>query len=249
MFYNAEEWAKTRETIIGLYPKWNLTGDQATVFREQFQKMHQPTLREAVKQLWLEDKFSNTSLNPGKLRAMYGRVRAENEAAAQRRKPESSEEYDWDEINNSRQNALRQVLMAPIAAVSAAADTVRRGIGRWAMLRPQQSSGNDPTQWSAMMRAAVLYEMDNPSKEAGDDADKGSVGQRKPLSRGVDKHESGGGGDGLQQASHHGGDPQGEDRSHDGGIRQHPPSDLEGGADLLAYVDGPEEEGGRSPSP
>ncbi len=181
-----EDWNETKSTIVGLYPKWNLTVEQAKAFREEFQSMKQDVLREAVKRLWLEDKFSNTSLNPGKLKAMYHKVRSENERAAAGPSDASETEYPWEEaeIAESHEALLRRLLLAPVTSVRSAAATIRSGIGRWGWIRPKKSGGDNPIEWSAMMRSAVMYEMENPSKEAGDATTQRDTGteQRSPKS-------------------------------------------------------------------
>lgn len=195
------QWNQTKEVIIGLYPKWNLTVEQATAFREAFQPLWQPALREAVRRLWLEDKFGSGTLNPGRLKAMYGRVRAESEAVQHAAAPSPDTEANPEEIRQSHENLLRRVLMAPVAAVAAASDLIRGGVGRWGWIRPQKSGGNDPTEWSAMMRSAVMYEIENPSAmegvtdEMADDADPTEFGGDLPEAGGLDFSGPSGGDD------------------------------------------------------
>ncbi len=169
--YDTDGWADTKEVIVGLYPKWNLTSEQASAFRDEFQPLYQEALREAVRRLWLEDKFGSGTLNPGRLKAMYGRVRSEREAAHRSADPDPGDTLDYEDIRRSHENMLRRVLMSPVAAVNSAADIIRKGIGRWGWIRPKRNEGNDPTKWSDMMRSAVMYEIENPSTEAGDATD------------------------------------------------------------------------------
>jgi len=182
---DTDNWAQTKDVIIGLYPKWNLTVEQAKAFREEFQPLWQPALREAVRRLWLEDKFGSGTLSPGRLKAMYGRVRAENEAVQRGPDPDPEREPDREEIRQSHEHLLRRVLLAPISAVTAAAQRIREGAGRWGWIRPQKSDGDNPTKWSAMMRSAVMYEMENPSTEAADATDSSEPGRDKPDTGGV----------------------------------------------------------------
>ncbi len=165
LMFTSEEWTKTTECIAGLYPKWSLTDEQARVFRDQFHPLEQGSLREAVKRLWIEDKFGGSSPNPGKLKTMYDRVRAEQHAVAEshRQQKQIEDDYDWESIRRSHENILRKVLLAGVAACSAAANVIRSGVGRWGLIRPARCEGDDPNKWSTMMQAAVLYEIENPT--------------------------------------------------------------------------------------
>ena len=171
--FTSDEWTLTTECIAGLYPKWSLTDEQARAFRERFQALHQDSLREAVKRLWIEDKFGGSSPNPGKLGAMYGRVRDEGEAVARAgaSREQVGANVDWDDVRRNHENILRKVLMAGVSVCSLAANMIRSGAGRWGWIRPQRCEGDDPNRWSTMMQAAVLYEIENPTESAkeGDD--------------------------------------------------------------------------------
>lgn len=182
---DTDAWAQTKDVIIGLYPKWNLTIEQAKAFREEFQPLWQPALREAIRRLWLEDKFGKGTLSPGRLKAMYGRVRAQSEAAHRASAHTPDDEVDYGDIKLSHENLLRRVLMAPISAVTAAAQRIREGVGRWGWIKPQKNEGDNPTKWSAMMRSAVMYEMENPSTEAEDATDSSEPGRDQPDPEGV----------------------------------------------------------------
>ena len=79
---HCDEWSKTKDVIAGLYPKWSLTTEQASVFRDEFMPLRQDVLRDAVKRLRIEDKYGAGSLNNGKLKAMYSRVMQEKDSVA-----------------------------------------------------------------------------------------------------------------------------------------------------------------------
>lgn len=162
-----DEWSQTKDVIVGLYPKWSLTTQQASVFRDEFMPLRQDVLREAVKRLWVEDKFGAGSLNNGKLKAMYTRVRQEKEAAFNERDDEHEDEVDWKDVKEDHEAILRRVLLSDVNSVMAAADRIRNGFGRWGYMRPQMCEGSNPSNWSAMMQSAVLYEMENPSVPDG----------------------------------------------------------------------------------
>jgi hypothetical protein len=174
MFYN-EKWGETKELIIGLYPKWKPTEDQARLFREKFSPLDQAAVQEAVKRMWLEDKFGSGQLSPGKLKAKYGIIKDEMAAVFDSKSREDSYGQDRDledaDIQEQEDACLTRLLMLPFDQVKKAAAKILAGLGRWSMFARIRVDSDNPSDWSFMGKCAVLYEIDNPSEEDGKDAE------------------------------------------------------------------------------
>ncbi len=162
-----DEWSKTKDVIAGLYPKWSLTTEQASVFRDEFMPLRQDVLRDAVKRLWIEDKFGAGSLNNGKLKAMYSRVMQEKDSATDENRAYVEDEVSYEEIERDHEAIHRSVLLSDVEDVIAAAERIRKGYGRWGYISFNKCEGSNPSGWSAMMQSAVLYEIENPSLPDG----------------------------------------------------------------------------------
>mgnify|MGYP003647952550 CR=1 FL=1 len=174
MFYS-EKWAETKELVIGLYPKWKPTEDQAKLFREKFSPLDQAAVQEAIKRMWLEDKFGSGQLSPGKLMSKYRIIKDEMAAVYDSKSRDNAYGQDGDLEDGDRQAqedaCLRRLLMLPFDQVRKAAARILTGLGRWSMFSKIRVDSDNPSDWSFMGKCAVLYEIDNPSKEDGRDAE------------------------------------------------------------------------------
>ena len=171
--FTSEKWSETKELIIGLYPKWNPTVEQAGLFRDKFSPLDQSAVQEAVKRMWLEDKFGSGQLSPGKLMVMYGKIKDEM-AAVHQSHVEMGAEVSLEQERAMREceeeASLRKILMLPIDVVRLAASKICRGLGRWSMFSKIRVDSENPNEWSFMGKCAVLYEIENPTDEGGTDA-------------------------------------------------------------------------------
>ena len=183
MFYS-DKWDDTKEVIVGLYPKWTPTGEQAKIFRDRFAPLDQSALQEAVKRMWLEDKFGSGQLSPGKLRARYRIIKDEIAASfngSQQQEDVYDEQAERQEIDQQNSACLRKLLLLPFDQVKAAAAKVLSGLGRWTMFSKISVGSDNPSDWSFMGRCAVLYEIENPTEDKeGMDAHRRDVAAKPP---------------------------------------------------------------------
>lgn len=167
MFYS-DKWDETKELIVGLYPKWTPTEEQAKIFRDRFAPLDQSALQEAIKRMWLEDKFSSGQLSPGKLKARYRIVKDEIAASfngTQHQDDVQDERAERQEIDMQNEDCLRRLLLLPFDQVKSAAAKVLAGLGRWKMFSKISVGSDNPADWSFMGKCAVLYEVENPTEE------------------------------------------------------------------------------------
>ena len=164
MIGKAEGWADTLELLQGLFPSAEITQEQYDIWRDDLASMNQEDVRIAIKQHWREKNWKTPKLQM--VKSIIYQIK-ENRAQefVSSDEDRSAQEYEKQQIRWSNEATLERLKETPVATLLEAAERARI---RFGMLLSSTTSGDDPTDWSIMFRAAVVYVMDDRDERNSD---------------------------------------------------------------------------------